>query len=419
VKQGRLNEVLIVGAGIGGLTLALELERRRIPCRIFESAPEIKAVGVGINLLPHATRILGELGLEPALARVGVETAESVFFNRFGQLIYKEPVGRRAGYAWPQFSIHRGDLQAALLEAVTARLGAERIHLGWHCVGFEQDQARVSLKFSERASMEGNIAVGCDGIHSVIRRQLYPAEGEPRYSGVNMWRGVTRWKPILSGASMLRAGWLAAGKLVHYPIRNDVDETIDGTRRQLVNWLWEIETPRYRRWDWNRPARVEDFIAGAESWRFDWLDVPAFLRAAELVLEYPMVDKDPLPAWSFGRVTLLGDAAHPMVPRGSNGAGQAILDARVLGETLTEGGEAVSVLKSYEEQRLEPTSHVVLENRRNPPDVILREVYQRTGDRPFERIDAVISAQELAALSDRYKQVAGYDKGTLQGGKSR
>ncbi|HEY8250674.1 MAG TPA: flavin-dependent oxidoreductase [Burkholderiales bacterium] len=405
------SDVLIVGAGIGGLTLALELARRRIPCRVFESAPEIKAVGVGINLLPHATQVLGELGLEPALARVAVETAESVFFNRFGQLIYKEPLGRKAGYPWPQFSIHRGDLQALLLDAVKAKIGAERIHLGWHCLGFEQDASKVTLRFRDRAPMDGTIAVGCDGIHSVIRKQLYPAEGEPRYSGVNMWRGVTRWKPILSGASMLRAGWLANGKLVHYPIRNDVDETADGTGRQLVNWLWEIETPQYKRWDWNRPARVEDFIAGAESWRFDWLDVPAFLRASELVLEYPMVDKDPLPAWSFGRVTLLGDAAHPMVPRGSNGAGQAILDARALAQCVSEEKNS---LKGYESERLGPTSNVVLENRRNPPDAILREVYERTGDRPFERIDAVISAQELAALSDRYKQVAGYDKERLQ-----
>jgi len=225
-----------------------------------------------------------------------------------------------------------------------------------------------------------------------------------------MWRGVTRWKPILSGASMLRAGWLASGKLVHYPIRNG----IDAEGRQLVNWLWEIETSQYKRWDWNRPARVDDFIAGAESWRFDWLDVPAFLRASELVLEYPMVDKDPLPAWSFGRVTLLGDAAHPMVPRGSNGAGQAILDASVLGEKLPGDDDPVVSLKNYESERLGPTSNVVLENRRNPPDAILREVYERTGDRPFERIDAVISAQELAALSERYKQVVGYGKERLQ-----
>jgi 2-polyprenyl-6-methoxyphenol hydroxylase-like FAD-dependent oxidoreductase len=244
----------------------------------------------------------------------------------------------------------------------------------------------------------------------VIRKQLYPAEGEPRYSGVNMWRGVTRAKPILTGASFVRAGWLKGGKLVHYPIRNH----IDAEGRQLVNWLWEIETPAYKRWDWNRPARVEDFIAGAENWKFDWLDVPAFFRAADVVLEYPMVDKDPLPAWSFGRVTLLGDAAHPMYPRGSNGAGQAILDAKALAEALDEDMHAPRALTAYEEERLLPTANVVLENRRNPPDAILREIYERTGDRPFERIDAVISAGELKAISDRYKGVAGYDKASLR-----
>jgi 5-methylphenazine-1-carboxylate 1-monooxygenase len=400
------GDVLIVGGGIGGLTLALELHAKGVPCRIYESAPEIKAVGVGVNILPHACAILTDLGLQPALAKVAVETAEAAFFNRFGQLIYKEPLGKRAGYQTPQFSIHRGDLQAVLLEAVKARLGADRLHLGWHCLGFDQDDSKVKLRFKDRPAAEGRYAIACDGIHSVIRKQLYPDEGEPHYTGVNMWRGVTRWKPVLSGASMTRAGWLATGKLVHYPIRNNVD----AEGRQLVNWLWEIETPQYKRWDWNRAAKVEDFIADVESWRFDWLDVPAFLRAAELVLEYPMVDKDPLPAWSFGRVTLLGDAAHPMVPRGSNGAGQAILDARALAACLQQNQS----LKDYENQRLAPTAKVVLENRRNPPDAILREIYQRTGDKPFGHIDEVISAKELAALSDRYKQVAGYDKETLR-----
>jgi 2-polyprenyl-6-methoxyphenol hydroxylase-like FAD-dependent oxidoreductase len=403
-------DVLIIGAGIGGLTLALELERRGIACRIFESAPEIKAVGVGINLLPHATKALGALGLVPELAKVAVETQEAAFFNRFGQLIYREPLGRRAGYEWPQFSIHRGDLQAVLLEAVKQRLGADRLLLGYHCTGFSQDDKAVHASFRERGAVKGRALVACDGIHSVIRQQLYPKEGEPRYSGINMWRGVTRWKPVLSGASMTRAGWLKGGKLVHYPIRNN----IDAEGRQLVNWLWEIETPNYKRWDWNRPARLEDFIAGAEDWRFDWLDVPAFFRAADVVLEYPMVDKDPLPAWSIGRVTLLGDAAHPMYPRGSNGAGQAIVDAQVLADCLQREADAAKALKAYEAARLVPTGNVVLENRRNPPDAILREVYERSGDRPFERIESVISPEELKALSDRYKQVAGYDRQTLQ-----
>jgi 2-polyprenyl-6-methoxyphenol hydroxylase-like FAD-dependent oxidoreductase len=405
-----MDDILIVGAGIGGLTLALELHQRGIACRVFESAPEIRAIGVGINLLPHATRVLSDLGLQDALAKVAVETAEAAFFNRFGQLIYREPLGRRAGYRWPQFSIHRGDLQSVLLEALQARVGPDRLHLGFHCEGFEQTDDEVRLRIRNQPAAIGAGAVGCDGIHSVIRRQLYPGEGEPRYSGVNMWRGVTRWKPILSGATMLRAGWLKGGKLVHYPIR----DRIDAEGRQLVNWLWELETPSYQRWDWNRPARLEDFIAGVEDWKFDWLDVPAFFRAADVVLEYPMVDKDPLPAWSFGRVSLLGDAAHPMYPRGSNGAGQAILDAKALAEALDEDTDVARALNTYEEQRLLPTANVVLENRRNPPDAILREIYERTGDRPFERIESVISAEELKAISDRYKGIAGYDKSSLQ-----
>jgi 2-polyprenyl-6-methoxyphenol hydroxylase-like FAD-dependent oxidoreductase len=405
-------EILVIGAGIGGLTLALELHRRGIGCRVLESAPEIKAVGVGINLLPHATKALGELGLVPALARVAIETQEAAFFNRFGQLIYREPLGKRAGYEWPQFSIHRGDLQTVLMDAVKSRLGPHAILLDHHLVRFEQDERAITAHFRNGKAIKADALIGCDGIHSVVRAQLYPSEGEPRYSGINMWRGVARWKPVLSGASMTRAGWLKGGKLVHYPIRNNIDDQ----GRQLVNWLWEIETPDYKRWDWNRPARVEDFIAGAESWRFDWLDVPAFFRAADVVLEYPMVDKDPLPAWTFGRVTLLGDAAHPMYPRGSNGAGQAILDARALSDLLARM-DLMSALKEYEKQRLGPTANVVLENRRNPPDAILREIYERTGDRPFEDIDTVISAGELQALSERYKKIAGYDKRTLEESK--
>jgi len=402
-----MNEILIVGGGIGGLALALELARRGIPHRVFEAAPAVKPVGVGVNLLPHATKLLADLGLESALARVAVETAESRFYNRFGQLIYKEPLGRAAGLGWPQFSIHRADLQAALIGRLRSAPGAGPLELGRKCTGFEQDADGVTLAFEDGGRVRGAAAVGCDGIHSVVRRQLFPQDGPPRYSGVNMWRGVTRWPPYLGGATMVRAGWLATGKMVIYPIRTHADGT------QLVNWVFEIETPRYQQWDWNRPARVEDFFAHVADWRFDWLDVPAMLRAAELVLEYPMVDKDPLARWTHGRVTLLGDAAHPMYPRGSNGAGQAIVDARALAEELARAAPP-QALAAYEARRLAPTSGVVLENRRNPPDAILREVFERTGDKPFARIEDVIGEAELREISDRYKRVAGYDRDSLQ-----
>jgi 5-methylphenazine-1-carboxylate 1-monooxygenase len=409
-----MDDILIVGGGIGGLTLGLALHAAKIPCRIFETAPEIRAVGVGVNLLPHATKELAALGLEADLARVAIQTKDASFFNRFGQLIYQEPLGRAAGYDHPQFSIHRGDLQMVLLEAFKSRAGADRILTNHHCVGVEQDDHGVTLHFAVGSSdavgksVRGRAAVACDGINSVIRKQFFPDEGEPRYSGVNMWRGVTRWKPILSGASMTRAGWLSHGKMVIYPIR---EAGADGL--QLINWVAEIETPNYRRRDWNRAGSLDDFIGAFADWHFDWLDVPAFIRAADSVLEFPMVDQDPLPCWSFGRVTLLGDAAHPMVPRGSNGAGQAILDTRAMTSALLANDDPVAAFASYEKQRLEATTRVVLTNRTNPPDAILREVYQRTNDRPFKTIDDVISHDELVALSDSYKQIAGFSKEAL------
>jgi 5-methylphenazine-1-carboxylate 1-monooxygenase len=410
-----MDDVIIVGAGIGGLTLGLALHGAGIPCRIFESAAEIKPVGVGINLLPHATKELAALGLEADLARVAIATSDATFFNRFGQLIYQEPLGVAAGYVHPQFSIHRGDLQMVLLDAFVARAGRDRLSTNHHCLAVEQGDSGVSLHFSDgpggsqRSTVRGRVAIACDGINSAVRKQFFPGEGEPRYSGVNMWRGVTRWKPILSGASMVRAGWLSHGKMVIYPIR---PAGADGL--QLINWVAEIETPVYRKRDWNRPGALDDFMPAFADWHFDWLDVPAFIRAADHVLEFPMVDQDPLPRWSFGRATLLGDAAHPMVPRGSNGAGQAILDARALTSALLEHEDPVAALAAYEKQRLEATTRIVLTNRTNPPDAILREVFERTGDQPFGTIEDVIGRDELVALSDGYKKIAGYSKEALR-----
>ncbi|HZX96213.1 MAG TPA: flavin-dependent oxidoreductase [Myxococcales bacterium] len=408
-------EVVIAGGGIGGLTLALALEKAGIRSRVFESSPEIRPVGVGINLLPHATRELDRLGLSAALERAAVQTREAVFFNRFGQLIYREPLGRWGGYEWPQISIHRGDLHQVLLDAVRLRLGGDCVQTGWKCIGFEQDAGGASALFKSSVTGEelppqrGTVVVACDGIHSVIRKQLFPDEGEPLYTGVNMWRGVTRWPPVLSGASLVRAGWLTCGKMVIYPIR----ERIDAEGRQLVNWVAEIETPRHLGRDWSRRGMLEDFIGAFQDWHFDWLDVPAFLRAADQMLEFPMVDQEPLPWWTQGRVTLLGDAAHPMVPRGSNGAGQAILDARALADALAAHADPCQALLEYEARRREVTARVVRMNRKNPPDAILREVFLRSGDKPFDRIEDVIGLDELKAISEGYQRVAGYDRESL------
>ena len=413
--QGPAPRVTVIGAGVGGLVLALELHRVGIPCRVYEAAPELRALGVGINLLPHATAVLGRLGLEPALAAVGVTTREAVFYNRFGQFIHAEPAGRHAGYDSPQFSIHRGDLQQVLLDAVRERLGEDAVVTDHRCESVDQDGTGAVARFTRTSDGTGlpdvraEVVVACDGVHSAVRRQFYPDEGEPRYSGVTMWRGTTVAPPFLTGASMARIGWLASGKMVVYPIR-DVDD--DGS--QLVNWVAELEAPQRAGRDWTREGRLEDFLGVFQDWTFDWLDVPALITGAETVLEYPMVDQDPLPRWTFGRVTLLGDAAHPMVPRGSNGAGQAVLDAHRLAELLAAGTGPLQALADYEAERLPRTSAVVLANRTSPPDTIIREVWERTGDRPFDRIEDVISAEEIAAISRRYQQVAGYSLDELR-----
>jgi 2-polyprenyl-6-methoxyphenol hydroxylase-like FAD-dependent oxidoreductase len=415
-------DVVIVGAGIGGLTLALRLHQIGIPCRIFEAAPEIKPLGVGINLLPHASKELTELGLQAALAKVAITTTEIAYYNRFGQLIYRDPCGRYAGYEWPQFSIHRGDLQMVLLKAFIERAGADRVMTNHRCTGVAQDADGATVHFEHTTTKQklppqrGSIVVSCEGIHSAIRKQFYPTEGPPRYSGLNMWRGVTRWKPFLDGASMVRVGWHKPAKVLIYPIRDN----IDAEGRQLINWVCDIEQehPIPQR-DWNRQGRLEDFIGALEDWRFDWLDVPAMCRAADQILEYPMMDQDPLPRWSHGRVTLLGDAAHPMLPRGANGGAQAILDCGALADCLKRIADPIAALKAYEERRRPPTTQVVLTNRAQPPDAVLEEVYKRTGDKPFRHIDDVISQAELAGLLKRYQRVAGFDKEKLEAAAGR
>jgi len=398
--------VLVIGGGIGGLTLALSLHQAGIPCKVFEAAPAVKALGVGVNLLPHGMRELTELGLQERIAAVAVETQELRFYNRYGQFIFKEARGRYAGYEWPQLSTHRADLHEILLDETRRRLGADAVVLGKKCVSVSEDAA---VRFEDGSSAKGSCVIGCDGIHSAVRKQLFPGEGPPNYQGINMWRGTTRMKPFLTGASMATAGWLEVGKLVIYPIRKE----LDAQGRQLINWVAEIQSPRNVRQDWNLGGRIEDFYPVFEKWSFDWLDCAAMIRNAEQVLEYPMVDRDPLPYWTQGRVTLLGDAAHPMYPRGSNGAGQAILDARALTGCLARNPDAGDALKEYERVRLKAANDLVLMNRANPPDAILREVWKRSGDKPYARIEDVISNAELVAMSESYKRVAGFEREAL------
>jgi 2-polyprenyl-6-methoxyphenol hydroxylase-like FAD-dependent oxidoreductase len=254
-----------------------------------------------------------------------------------------------------------------------------------------------------RAPVTADVAIACDGVNSAVRRQFYPGE-ELRFGGINTWRGVTRAKPFLTGRSYVRVGSIQSGNLVIYPIVDDVD----GQGRQLINWTVQVAQPGYDRNDWNKPGRLEDFLPIYARWTFDWLNVPDLLRRADAIFEYPMVDKDPVARWTFGRVTLLGDAAHPMYPRGSNGAAQAILDARALADCLAAGGDPLAALSAYEAARSGPTARVVRTNRDHPPDYLIRRVEELVGDAPFDDLDRYITRTELQRLSDEYKRIAGF-----------
>ncbi len=404
-------KIAIVGGGIGGLALALNLKRRGLACDVYESVPVVKELGVGITLLPHGMRELAALGVQAKLEAAGIENLESVFFNRHGQYIYSEPRGRHAGYPVPEVGIHRGKLHRILFDEALAELGPQHIRTGHRCTGVEQDINGATVHFADPISgatlpsVQADVVVACDGINSAIRKQFYPDE-KMAFSGINTWRGVTKHKPILTGKSYVRIGSIETGKMVIYPIVDNIDA--DGN--QLINWMAEIQSEATTMNDWNQSGKADDFLDIFKDWKFDWLDVPALIANAEQILEYPMVDKDPVPQWTFGRITFMGDAAHPMYPRGSNGSAQALIDARTLADELVQHADPLAALKSYETLRLDTTANIVRTNRSTPPDFIIMKADELSGGKPFRHIDDLISQAELKAISDNYAKVAGFSR---------
>lgn len=397
--------VLIAGAGIGGLSLGLTLHQIGVPFRIFEAVREIKPLGVGINLQPNAVRELYDLGFKDQLAEIGVATRSLGFYTKSGREIWTEPRGVAAGYHWPQFSVHRGKLQMMLAEALVARAGANCLVTGHRAIGFSRDKSRVQITFDGSDSTDGDLLIGADGLHSAIRAQLVPDEGPPLWAGAILWRGVTETQPFLSGADMILAGH-DTQRIVAYPISASNPDS--GLAQ--INWIAERRVDPaggWRKEDWNRKADLSEFLPHFEEWLFDWLDVPAMIEGSQAVFEYPMVDRDPLEHWTVGRVSLLGDAAHPTYPVGSNGATQAIVDARVLGAKLVEHGVGSQALMAYEADVRPRTTKVVLANRGSGPDAILQRVEDLSGG-VFDRIEDVLSHEELEEHAAKYKSIAGF-----------
>jgi 2-polyprenyl-6-methoxyphenol hydroxylase-like FAD-dependent oxidoreductase len=408
--RGESVKVLVAGGGIGGLSLALSLHAAGFDgVEVFEASPVVEELGVGINVLPHAVRELTELGLADDVAAAGLATGEFVMFNKHGQRIWGEPRGLGAGYRWPQYSIHRGRLLGVLHRAFLERLGAKRMHTGRRVVRCSQDGASVRVEFADGGVAEGDVLVGADGVHSTIRTQLHPDEGPPLWNGITMWRAVARAEPFLSGATMAIVGHFGK-RAVIYPITS-----VGPDGRALINIVLEAKTTEGRpmpRQDWNHAVNRDEVRALFGSMRFDWIDLGMLIETAEQWWQYPMVDRDPLPGWSFGRVTLLGDAAHPMYPVGANGASQAILDARTLAHVLALETTIDAALDTYETTRRPATSAVVLANRQVGAEKCM-ELAEARAPNGFQRIEDVFAPGELEELTTQYKRTAGFDPATL------
>ena len=400
--------VLIAGGGIAGLAMGLTLHQIGIPFHIFESVKVPKPLGVGINLQPTAVRELMEMGLGDMLGRVGIQTRDYGFYTKTGVEIWTEPRGLDAGYNWPQYSVHRGQFHMALYEVVQDRCGADCITSGARVSGFSNTGSGVCVTVETDAGhqdIEGTMLIAADGIHSVIRAQMYPDEGAPVWGGAIMWRGTTVAKPFLTGASMILAGH-DTHRFVSYPIT----ETDPNTGCATINWIAEKTvdpTSGFSKEDWNRQIDIDLFVDDFTDWAFDWLDVPAMIRGAGTVYEYPMIDREPVDFWTDGCVTLIGDAAHATYPVGSSGASQAILDARILGAAILEYGIGEKAAQNYEAQVRPIANRVTMANRGNGgPDAIMQMAEDRCGG-DFSRLDAVLPYAERAAHALAFKKLAG------------
>jgi 2-polyprenyl-6-methoxyphenol hydroxylase-like FAD-dependent oxidoreductase len=409
------SPVLIAGGGIGGLSVALTLEQIGVPCLVLESVAELKPLGVGINLQPNAVRELYELDIGPELLdTLGLQAKEWALVGLNGHDVYSEKRGLLAGYRWPQYAVHRGQLQMLLYEMAADRLGADAIRLGMEVIGYRNHKegvtALVRSRGGDEIAISGALLIGADGLHSAVRAQMHPNQPPIQWGGAIMWRGTTPGVPIRTGASFVGLG-THRHRVVFYPISPPDPRTGLAT----INWIAEITVDNTGGWadgDWNKKVPIDSFIHHFEDWNYEWLDVPAMLRGADAIYEYPMIDRDPVPTWVDGNVAILGDAAHVMYPTGSNGASQAIVDARILGAAMLEHGVTAEALRAYDAELCEEISALVLRNRGAGPFGLLNLLDERCGS-VFDNIDDVIPPAEREEFMSRYKAAAGFAKEKL------
>jgi len=399
--------IVIAGAGIGGLSAALCLHEQGFVVKIFEAVEEIKPLGVGINVMPHSSKILHELGLGEKLDEIAIRTQCIEYRTKFGQVIQSDPRNVEAGFEAPQYSVHRGELQFLLLEEVRKRLGAEAVFAGRAVSGYQNLDAGVTVQFLDGTSCYADLFIGAEGLRSRTRAQMHPDEGPLNYEGTMMFRGAVEMDAIGDGKTMVIAGDHDL-KFVTYPI----SESARKAGRALTNWVAEVRhsSPRHiEDADWSRGATL-DYITPFKDFCMSDMDLVEIMQKTATVTEFPMIDRDPLPFWTDGAVTLLGDAAHPMYPIGANGASQAIQDARVLATCLAQDSTPQG-LHAYEDIRRPIATKVVQSNREGGPEKVLDIAAARVKG-PDDRIEQLITPEELEQVAASYRNVAGFQKNT-------
>ena len=405
------GKVIIAGGGIGGLSLALTLDQIGVPFVVFESVQKLRPLGVGINLQPNAVRELYDMGIDgEELNEIGLPAKEWALVGLNGNDIYAEPRGLLAGYNWPQYAVHRGQFQMLLYNQLCERAGADVVRLGHQVTGYEENadgtvSALIDLADGTAVRETGRLMIGADGLHSAVRAQMHPDQPPIHWGGAIMWRGTTLANPIRTGSSFIGLG-THSQRMVIYPISHPDPST----GLAAINWIAEVTVDNSHGWQssgWFEPVEIDEFIHHFEDWTYDWLDVPELLRSANIAYQNAMIDRDPVSTWIDGNVALLGDAAHPMYPTGSNGASQAIVDARVLGATLIEHGVTQDALAVYDKQLCGPISEVVLRNRGAGPFGLLNMVDEKCGG-AFDDIDDIIPPAERNEFMAGYKAAAGF-----------
>jgi 2-polyprenyl-6-methoxyphenol hydroxylase-like FAD-dependent oxidoreductase len=335
----------IAGGGIGGLTAALSLLKRGFDVHIYEQAREFAEVGAGIQVSPNASRILHRLGLADALAGMGVRPL-AWRQRRWddGRTLLHAPLAEVVVdvFGFPHYQTHRADLLAVLVR----ELPGERLHVSHRLIGFDDRGDRVSLAFENGETAEVDVLIGADGIHSTVQRRLF-GEQSPHFTGCVAYRGLIPAERVADLEIAVESQvWMGPGRhFVHYYVQGE----------RLLNWVALVEQDTWQRESWTDRGEVADALAAYEGWHGQ---VRRIIESVDETFIWALFDRAPLERWSQGRVTLLGDACHPMLPFMAQGAAQAIEDSAALGACLAETSGVEAALRRYESVRLPRASKI-------------------------------------------------------------